>query len=403
MLALLFADKLNVSADRLPSFIIDIAGTTFGIYLPSAAFWTQLFVTLVIQEVFVVAIAGIVYYSIIPNRGSTTAYLTGFGIVCPICLTYPFWIMNTLGLRNQLLRFSICAILPVTNIFHCIEAMFGYSPHSVETSFRNYVLYYISAVEIVFDEKTNKVVKASWPDILSKAKALVYNIFISGAYQSIMRRVQYQPFENHVNANTLSLLGFDLFRGIFDWKLILNNVASTILIHLYLSTFTTALCLLASMLLQVKTNVAMHNPMLLSSSPSDFWGRRWNMIVHGCLKRGVFKPVYRYSTKSIAVWATFIASGLMHEYLTVGVCPECLPNFGKQTAFFIWNATTVTLEHFISKAFIFQWIHNTMPKPVVGILVLCTAMPVAHWFLHAYTKIALVENSEFAFPMVMAM
>jgi len=401
MLALLFADKFNVSTDRIPSFLINISGTTFGIFLPSATLWTQLLVGLIFSQLFVVAAAGIVYHFIIPNRGSTTTYLIGFGIVCPLLLTYPFWIINALEIKNGLLRFSLGAILPVTSMFHCTEAMFGFSPHSVETSFRKYVLYYISAVEIVFDEKTNKVVKASWPDILSRAKTFAYNVLITGAYHSIMQRVQYQPFENHTNANTLSFSELDLFHGIFDWKLTLNNLASTIMLQLYISTFASALCFILSALLRVKTCVAMHNPLLLSSSPSDFWGRRWNMIIHKCLKRGVFKPVYRYSTKSIAVWATFIASGLMHEYLLIVICDT--PDFGKQTAFFIWNAIIVTLEHFFGKAFIFQWIHNTMPKPVVGVLVVCTVMPITHWFLHPLTKNSLQEHSEFAFPMVVAM
>ena len=29
----------------------------------------------------------------------------------------------------------------------------------------------------------------------------------------------------------------------------------------------------------------MLNPIFESASPSDFWGRRWNLVVHGLLKR----------------------------------------------------------------------------------------------------------------------
>ena len=169
--------------------------------------------------------------------------------------------------------------------------MFGFSPHSVEKSFKNYVLYNISGVEIVFDDKTNKVVKASWLDIVSQSKSFLFNYVVSGAYLSFMRYTQYQPFDNHTNANTLSLSRLELFNGISDWRLTMNNLASTILIHCYLSTFTSALCLLVSVVLQAKTCIAMNNPMLLSSSPSDFWGKRWNLIIHGCLKVGEKKNV----------------------------------------------------------------------------------------------------------------
>jgi len=178
-------------------------------------------------------------------------------------------------------------------------------------------MYYISIVDIVFDKETNEAVKSTRADILSKAKSFGRDILIIGAYQSILRHVQYQPFESHVNANTSSF-GLELFDGIFDWKLILNNLTITLLVQMYLTMFCTALCFLVNAFLRVKTCAAMDNPIMMSTSASDFWGKRWNMIIHGCLKRGVFKPVYKYSNKPIAVWAAFIASGLFHEYINIG-------------------------------------------------------------------------------------
>jgi len=408
MLSLLFASKLDDPNDRESVFHFDFNDVTIDLFLPSPTFWSQVLASLFISELFVVVIAFIVYHGIIPNRGSATTttttvspYLIGFGIVCPLCLIFPFWIMNFFEFRNEVLRFTALAMLPITCMFHCTEAMFGFSPHSVETSFRNYVFYYLSVVEIIFDKKTNEVVKSTRADILSKAKSFGCNILITGAYQSVLRHVQYQPFESHINANTLSFLRLELFHGVLDWKLILNNLAITILIQMYISMFTSSLCLLVAVLLRVKTHASMNNPIILSSSPSDFWGNRWNLIIHGCLKRGVFKPVYKYSNKPIAVWSAFIASGLFHEYINIGVNYACLPNFGKSLAFFIWNATVVTLEHLVGNASIFQWIKSNMPRLVVSALVLSTAMPIAHWFLHPYTKEAyFLEHGEFSVPII---
>lgn len=407
MLSLLFQAEVDDPSNRIPSFTIKLTDSTLGLFLPSAAFWVQLLLVLIMSQIFVSAIAYIVYHVIIPNRGgkTTTALpsLIGFGIVIPLCLIFPYWIMKILKIRNLLLRFSACAFLPITSMFHCTEAMFGFSPHSVEMSFKNYLLYYISPAELVFDEKTHKVVAPSRADIMSEVRSFVSWIFITGASQSVLCHVQYLPFENHANAITVPLLGLELFHGVFDWKLILNNFTSTFLLSIYLSTFFSSLRLVAVVLLRAKTCAGMNNPMLMSTSPSDFWGRRWNLIIHGSLKRGVFKPVYRYSSKFVAVWATFIASGLFHEYITIGAFPDSPPNFGKQTAFFIWNAIIVTIEHFVWKAAIFQWIKNNMPKPVVATLVMFTAMPVAHWFLHFYTKNLVFEHGEIAFPMVVLM
>ena len=73
---------------------------------------------------------------------------------------------------------------------------------------------------------------------------------------------------------------------------------------------------------------------------------------------------------------------------------------GKQTAFFIWNALVIILESVVGQAFIFKWISLTMPKIVVVGLVLCTALPVAHWFLHCYFKSDLFVHGELAFPLI---
>jgi hypothetical protein len=127
------------------------------------------------------------------------------------------------------------------------------------------------------------------------------------------------------------------------------------------------------------------------------------------LKRGVFKPVYMYSSRSIASIAAFIASGLFHEWLIYFIFDMHLEEgshavtksaLGKQTAFFVWNAVVIVLESIVGNAVIFKWISQTMPKLVVVGLVLCTALPVAHWFLHCYFKSELFVHGELAFPLI---
>jgi len=66
----------------------------------------------------------------------------------------------------------------------------------------------------------------------------------------------------------------------------------------------------------VQTYEIVLNPMLKSKSPSDFWGRRWNVLVHNGLKNGVYKPTRKHtSSKLLAVVATFVVSGIIHEYV----------------------------------------------------------------------------------------
>ena len=80
---------------------------------------------------------------------------------------------------------------------------------------------------------------------------------------------------------------------------------------------------------------------VLARTPAAFWGRRWNLVVHGFARRYVFLPVARRRGPALAVLATFAASGLMHEYLVlaaVGV-PDYRPGF--MLAFFVAQGVAV--------------------------------------------------------------
>jgi len=50
----------------------------------------------------------------------------------------------------------------------------------------------------------------------------------------------------------------------------------------------------------------------LSSSLSEFWGRRWNRLVQSDLDRGFFRPLARRGAWRAGTMAAFAASGVMH-------------------------------------------------------------------------------------------
>ena len=49
-------------------------------------------------------------------------------------------------------------------MFRTSEVVFGFSPHSVESSLTNYALYYAAGVEVKFDKVTNRPIKATFDD-----------------------------------------------------------------------------------------------------------------------------------------------------------------------------------------------------------------------------------------------
>lgn len=134
-------------------------------------------------------------------------------------------------------------------------------------------------------------------------------------------------------------------RTMFNFSFLTSHTCTKVLFQIYLTTFGYGINFLTS-LVGYQQNPMMLNPIFESSSPSDFWGRRyememscyfsyyftsnlilslnntrslsprrWNLTVHGILKRGVYKPFRTRYSRLTASAATFMASGLFHEWL----------------------------------------------------------------------------------------
>jgi hypothetical protein len=59
----------------------------------------------------------------------------------------------------------------------------------------------------------------------------------------------------------------------------------------------------------------LHRDPILSKSVAEFWGQRWNRIVHRHLKLFVFVPMVRRGLSSSAAGAAFLASAILHFYI----------------------------------------------------------------------------------------
>ncbi|KAK1583831.1 hypothetical protein Q3G72_027409 [Acer saccharum] len=92
------------------------------------------------------------------------------------------------------------------------------------------------------------------------------------------------------------------------------------------------------------------NEPYLSTSLQDFWGRRWNLMVTSILRPTVYYPIRRISTHLIgsmwahpmAVMASFVVSGLMHEvmyYYITRVAPT-----GEVFWFFVLHGVCLVVE-----------------------------------------------------------
>jgi hypothetical protein len=129
-----------------------------------------------------------------------------------------------------------------------------------------------------------------------------------------------------------------------------------------------ALAALANACLGVELEPQFNKP-YLSSSLTDFWGRRWNLVVTDTLRSSVYDPILYICWKThkqlekknggkeqtevgkkppiwaraIAVLLTFVVSGLMHELIFCCITETRTPSW-EVTAFFIFHGLCTSIE-----------------------------------------------------------
>jgi len=167
-------------------------------------------------------------------------------------------------------------------------------------------------------------------------------------------------------------------------------------VHTYFHLrFCFEFCQLAENLKGYAAKDPFRDPIWSSTSPRDFWGRRWNLVIHETLKRGAFEPCSQFLSRPLAMFIAFLMSGLLHEYSwsvtfyhhshsrdeETGTCSDCYAmTVFKLTSFFVWNGVVMMLERPLRKYPPFSWISKHLPIPIISTLVLSTALPVSHWF-----------------------
>lgn len=401
----LFAEKLVDDDDRVP--FVEFGG--YGVLPPKVALHGQLIFLLVAQMVMGGLTAVAVYELIIKRQGTAGSFLTGFGVIIPAVLAVPFWIISSLDIQCMPHRLALFSY-PGTVAFRVSEAMFGFAPPAAKKSLRNYVTYYSSLMETSFEPKTLDPVRASRANLVRLILDFHGYVLLLSVLFSLASPWGYAPFGTRAEAYSMDHKLGDIF-GVGH---LANNFIAAALLSMSLSFGSLGASLLFYLLTGIQTERMVHNPMFASASPSDFWGRRWNTLIHGALKRGVFKPVWKYSNRTLAVFATFLASGAIHEYVWTmlfyvhdyqkddsGYCHDCFyPTYGKSLIFFGWNGVLVALDSLLGHTRPFQMARNIFPRAVITAVVVMMALPVGHLFTGDWIQGGYFHSLQLGFPIV---
>lgn len=312
---------------------------------------------------------------------SATAVLFAFGIAIPCVVMEPIYAVKALGIRNVGLILTILAT-PINNILRITEALFGFTPVPAKWSLWNYVVYFSCSLGIDFDtdrmEETPKRVSREF--FRKRLLVIGRDVLVISLLVSVLKNCEYEVFETSREVYSMD----HTLQEIFSWQHLLNNFLVALLLSTSLSQGSLCAGILYNIVYGYQTYEIVLNPMLKSRSPSEFWGRRWNVLVHKGLKNGVYKPVRKQtSSKLLAIIATFVVSGIIHEYVnfvmfSYGVEPYEFK--WKLILFFGWNGILIVLEYFIGHWAVFQWMSRNLPPIVLTVLVLCSALPLAHLF-----------------------
>ena len=162
----------------------------------------------VIQVIFAV----IIYKFIILKRGTIGAYMLGWGVIIPLVLWLPFEIVESLDVRNRVLKMGATP-LPLVVGFRSIEAMYDTSPPVVEATLANYVTYYTATIQHIWDPKTKQRVKVNSRQFVNNLLRVIYYYHLLSLSLSMLIHYNFTPFESSVVMDDFHL-NMDIFKPV---------------------------------------------------------------------------------------------------------------------------------------------------------------------------------------------
>ncbi|VEU37554.1 unnamed protein product [Pseudo-nitzschia multistriata] len=456
---------LSETDDRTPLFtftipssiarVMTVEGTerpdiAFGFLMMSLSYWIELLV-LVFAMMSLGAFVGLLLHHAVikpKQEGTTKAYLVGWGIVLPFWSVFSFLVVEIFDARNMIFKFMM-GCFTVVYFFRTIETICGFSPEYVKGSASDFCFYY-ATIPIMARIKAQKArppqkktredgtnattnddgdsdlithngnigdqIPCTSTKILKHFVTFTFLLLALGLLQSIL-----SPFLDfalfRMESSNEDVASFCAKESCFTWRLYANSAIQAFLLQMYLTTYLEALTFLFTAFTGYEAEPVMDNPLLASQSPSEFWGRRWNLLVHTVLKNGVYKPIRKTcSSKTAAVISTFLASGIFHEWLLLMVFPNRFVGgnqhhdgsekniyrleFGGTTIFFLWQAMLIGFEMTLGKSQLFQRISRWVPRPLKTAFVVGTGIPLAHFFLEPYVRSDFFRHGAPGLPMV---
>jgi hypothetical protein len=140
----------------------------------------------------------------------------------------------------------------------------------------------------------------------------------------------------------------------------------------------------------------MRAPLWLSTSVRDFWGRRWNLLIHRLMKRTFFEPLAKASTakRQLGGCLAFLMSAFFHEYMWfITNWPDrCGYVPGQPVLFFLCQFVLCAVEACVAKTGFGRWAAR-LPKPLQVAYTIVVTLPLGGIFLRGIHGSFMVQCS----------
>ena len=292
----------------------------------------------------------------------------------------------------------------------CLVAIHGTLPPYVEKDLKTFILFYVAPIQFNFDSKTGQVLDSTKEHLVRSVTktftsatkvAVLLGLMSHYSYELFPRKQVYKFVDLFYWGNLMNNYAMACKCVVFgtvvpkNWQQNLTTNHLPVLFSdmtgICLETGSRAVGTLTELITGKSVIELSDSPMTASTSPSDFWGRRWNALVHLVLKGGVYIPLRKNGfSKMFAALSTFVASGLLHEWVLMALAfkgvllgedhSSSTPKYGYHFAFFVWNGIVLALEGLFHKHPIVQRMKQILPAPIITMLVIMTVLPIGHWF-----------------------
>ncbi|CAJ2655125.1 unnamed protein product [Trifolium pratense] len=333
--------------------------------------------------------------------------------ICPIIiisLTYSYWIRTFIqpGTKRLLCLLPIICLnlfipLTFTSVhltgtlgfffawlanFKLLLLSFNKGPLSSQSSISlpRFIVLSCLPIKIQQNSKTNKT---SIPDLTNGSKRSNFETnsntpFLQYPIKIILLGILVKIYDYSENIHPKVILVMYCFQIYFMLEIILVIFAT-----------------MARTILGLELEPQFNNP-ILSTSLQDFWGRRWNLMVTSIMRPTVYEPTLKVAKNLVglkwatlvAVFGTFVVSGLMHE-LILFYLGRLEPTF-KMFGFFVFHGVCLTVEIVLKKVVTDRW---RLPRFVSGPLTVGFFFATCFWlFLPEFIgcRIFVMASEEYA-------